>query len=138
MVIAEKPLSANRGRPSPRYTGLIQSAARAQGAQLLTGHLYVRIVWFQRERAQGDVDNMAKLILDSLKGIVFQDDDNIVRCLTQKAVADGGGEYVYDPSMILDESVRSELRILLGAAPHVLYIEVGAVIDPMVSFGPVA
>src|SRR4051794_21518749 len=71
MVLAEKPLSVNRGRPSPRYTQRIQTAALTHGAQLQHGLLYARIVWFQRQRTEGDVDNIAKLILDSLKGVVL-------------------------------------------------------------------
>ena len=137
MVLAEKPLSANRGRPSPRYTRSIQVAAAAYGAQLQTGSLYARIVWFQLRRADGDVDNIAKLILDSLKGIVIRDDDEITRCLAQKTVADRSGRYEYDASLIPSTQVRTDLTLLLGASDHVLYIEVGIEADPTVTFGPV-
>ena len=137
MVVGVKPLSANRGRPSPKFTSIIQAAAGAHGARLLTGLLYVRIIWFQRERTDGDVDNMAKWILDSLKGVVFLDDDDIVRCLTQKTVASATGAYLYNQDLIPTGSVRSGLPILLGQEPHVLYIEVDTVADPTVSFGPV-
>jgi hypothetical protein len=115
----------------------IRSAAITQGHAVLTGRLYARITWFQRLRTSGDVDNIAKLILDALKGIVFQDDDSIVRCLTQKTVADVAGDYLYDPNGLPSETIRSELQILLGTEAHVLYIEVGTIIDPRVSFGPV-
>ena len=137
MVVAARPLSANRGRQSPTFTRTIQTAAIAQGARILTGHLYVRITWFQRERAQGDVDNIAKLILDSLKGVVIQDDDEVMRCLAQKTVADPAGNYLYEAVRISSARVRSELEALLGAQAHVLYIEVGQISNPIVSFGPV-
>jgi len=138
MVVGEKPLSANRGRPSPRFTRAIQEAAHAQGARLLAGLLYVRIVWFQLRPSDGDVDNIAKLILDSLKGVVIHDDDEIVRCLTQKTVADSAGTYAYDPLLIPSETVPSALAGLLGAHGHVLYIEVGVVAESTVTFGPVS
>src|SRR5438034_958488 len=92
MVVALKPISANR-KPSPRFTSRLQSAAATHGAQLLSGALYARISWFQLRRSQGDVDNIAKRILDSLIGVVIRDDDDIVRCLTQKAVADSTGAF---------------------------------------------
>jgi hypothetical protein len=138
MAVPEKPLSANRGRPSPRYTGVIQRAATAAGARVLAGPLYARIVWFQLRPAEGDVDNIAKLILDSLKGVVIHDDDEIVRCLAQKTVADMNGLYAYDPLLIPSTTVPTELAGLLGVHDHVLYIEIGAVTDPTVTFGPVA
>ena len=138
IVVAQKPLSANRGaRSSSRYTSGIRNTATHQGAPILTGPLYARITWFQRIRTPGDVDNIAKLILDSLKGVVFQDDDDIVRCLIQKTVADATGRYLYDPSQIPAEALQSDLQTVLGVEDHVLYIEVGSVMNPMVSFGPV-
>ena len=68
IVVARRPLSSNRGGPTGRYTAAIQSAARVHDGRLLTGPLYARITWFQLERSQGDVDNIAKAILDALKG----------------------------------------------------------------------
>lgn len=88
MVVATKPLSVNRSGPTSRYVSQLQSAAQVQGASVLPGPLYARITWFQLRRSPGDVDNIAKLILDALKTVVFLDDDDIVRCLTQKTVAD--------------------------------------------------
>jgi hypothetical protein len=137
MVLAEKPLSMNRGRPNPRYTQRIQAAAMRYGVRLQMGALYARIVWFQRRRAQGDVDNIAKLILDSLKGVIISDDDEITRCLVQKTVANQSGEYEYDTSLIPSVQVLTDLPPLLGTAEHVLYIEVGVESDATVTFGPV-
>jgi len=81
---------------------------------------------------------IAKLILDSLKGVLIHDDDEIVRCLAQKTVADPTGRYAYDPLLIPSTTVPTALADLLGAHDHVLYIEVGAVADPTVTFGPVS
>jgi hypothetical protein len=137
IVVALRPLSSNRGGPTSRYTAAIQRAAQAQGARILTGPLYARITWFLLVRAQGDIDNIAKLILDSLKGVLIQDDDDIVRCLIQKTVADEHGIYDYDSRSIASALTRAELQLLLLAEQHVLYIEVGRVTNPIVSFGPV-
>ena len=137
MAVGLKPISANRG-PSPRYTNRLQGAALAQGAQILSGLLYARITWFQLRRSQGDVDNIAKRILDALKGVVIQDDDDVVRCLTQKAVADSSGSFALNTLGIPSAAVLVNLQALLGAHDHVLYIEVGPIGDPTVSFGPVS
>ena len=137
IVVARRPLSSNRGGPTDRYTAAIQRAARAQDARILSGPLYARITWFQLERAQGDIDNIAKLILDALKGVVIQDDDDIVRCLIQKTVADEDGVYDYDSRSIASATGRADLQLLLPVEPHVLYIEVGTVTHPTVLFGPV-
>jgi hypothetical protein len=137
MVVGAKPISANR-KPSLRYTDQLQSAAVAHGAQLLSGLLYIRITWFQLHRSEGDVDNIAKRILDSLKGIVIQDDDDIVRCLSQKTVADSSGAFAINTLAIPSTTVLASLQSLLGTENHVLYIEVGPVQDPTISFGPVS
>jgi hypothetical protein len=137
MVLALRPKSV-RGKSSASYTRRIQDAARTQSAQILTGVLYVRITWFQLEQSTGDVDNMAKWILDSLKGVVIQDDDDIARCLIQKTVADSTGSFTLNTLGIPSATVLADLRLLLGRADHVLYIEVGPVLDPTVLFGPVS
>jgi endodeoxyribonuclease RusA len=137
MAVGLRPISANRA-PSPRYTQQIRQAAAAQGARVLAGPLYARITWFQLRRAHGDVDNIAKRILDSLKGVAFQDDDDVVRCLTQKAVADASGSFALNTLEIPSTAVLAELQALLGVEDHVLYIEIGPVTDPTISFGPVS
>ena len=138
LALAVKPVSSNaKPQQSRWYDRLLQDAARAQGWYLLSGPLYARIVWFQLQSTQGDVDNVAKRILDAFKGIVFEDDEQIARCLTLKTVADLGGNFSMDPTMIPSSSILLQLEALLRTEQHTLYIEMGPVIDPMVSFGPV-
>jgi hypothetical protein len=136
MAIGRKPLSVN-ARGGGSFTSALRSAAIAHGARVQSGPLYVRITWFQWRRSQGDVDNIAKRILDSLKGIVFLDDDQIVRCLTQKTVADAGRSFSFNPLQIASPTILAELQALLSEEDHVLYIEVGPVTDSMITLGPV-
>jgi len=136
MAVGLKPISASTG-PRPRFALRLQAAALAQGARLLPGPLYARIVGFQLRRSQGDVDNIAKRILDALQGTVIQDDDDVVRCLTQKTTADPSGSFAIDTLRIPSPSVLAELQRLLGTEDHVLYIEIGPVTDLTISFGPV-
>jgi Holliday junction resolvase RusA-like endonuclease len=87
MVLAVKPISLNaKAQQSRWYTQLLQDAAMALQPRVLAGPLYVRIIWFQSRPSQGDVDNIPKRILVALKGIVFDDDDDIARCMTVKTV----------------------------------------------------
>jgi hypothetical protein len=137
MALAVKPISANAKRHDSRwYTELLQTTARAHTSQMLDGPLYVRIIWFQSRFAAGDVDNLAKRILDALKGIVFQDDGDIVRYLTQKAVT-SSHSFLMVPSEAPTEVAQAELDTLVGNEEHVLYIEVGPVTNSRISFGPV-
>ena len=46
--------------------------------------LYARIIWFHRDPTVADVDNIVKGVLDSLKGIVYDDDRRIALCLIQR------------------------------------------------------
>ncbi len=51
---------------------------------IANGPLYARILWFHKDRTTQDVDNIAKRILDSLKGLVFDDDSAISHCLAAR------------------------------------------------------
>jgi hypothetical protein len=102
----------------------------------MSGPPYARIVWFQPRLAHGDVDNIAKRILDALKGIVFQDDDEIVWCLTQKTVT-SSRSFAIDASDAPSDRILADLETLIGSGQHALYIEIGPVTDLTISLGPV-
>ena len=136
MVVAVKPKSHQSGGRSDRYKAQLGAAARAHGARILSGPLYARIIWFQLKVTPGDVDNMTKPILDSLRGIVYHDDDQIVRRLTEKTVT-SSRSFSMTPSEAPTETAQAELDTLVGTEQHVLYIEVGPVTDSRISFGPV-
>ena len=71
--------------------------------------MYARIAWFQLRRSPGDVDNIAQRIFDSLKGCVIHDDDDIVRYLIQKTVADDTGSFDIDALGIPSDDVLRRL-----------------------------
>jgi Holliday junction resolvase RusA-like endonuclease len=138
MVIALKPRSLRGNRKhSGWYERRLQEAARAQGASVLSKPLYARIIWFElrREREDVDADNIPKRILDALKGLVFEDDDAIVRCLAIKTLADASGEFEMNAVQIPSGRVLATLQEMLGTEPNVLYVEIGPVTDPTVIFG---
>jgi len=70
----------------------------AYGGDPLQGGLEVRAIFYckrpkttKRRDPGGDVDNYAKAILDSCNGIVWQDDDQILRLTTSKRWEDEFG-----------------------------------------------
>ena len=137
MAVAVKPVSSGGRRKHSRwYDEHLQESARAHGARLLSGPLYARIIWFQRDWEPGDVDNIAKRVLDALKGIVFRDDGEIAWCLTQKAVTTSHG-FAIDASRAPSDTMQAEIEALISFEQHVLYIEIGPVPDLTISLGPV-
>lgn len=59
------------------YADTCQKLARLQGAKVLTGPVSVSVDVF-RPRKAGDLDNTLKAAFDSLKGIAWEDDAQVV------------------------------------------------------------
>lgn len=57
--------------------------AKTQGVQPLEGDITVRIDVY-RPAKRGDLDNSIKVLLDSLNGIAYQDDSQIVKIIAQR------------------------------------------------------
>lgn len=137
MVIPRKPVSANRG-PNPKFTSSVVAAAGSRfNGSLLTGALYARIIWFHKYKTkEGDADNIAKRLLDALKGVVFVDDHSITHCLCARIDATLDMEIKQTG---VDPIVFQELLQLLGdpIVRDVLYVEVGKHSGKAVSFGNV-
>jgi Holliday junction resolvase RusA-like endonuclease len=74
MVLPRRPISA-KGRLNEKYHEAIHAEAQQRhgGKEMLKGELYCRISWFHKEATTQDVDNIAKRIIDALKGVVFPD-----------------------------------------------------------------
>ncbi|MCJ7527678.1 MAG: RusA family crossover junction endodeoxyribonuclease [Methyloceanibacter sp.] len=51
--------------------------------------LFVDIAFWRRSNRRADLDNLAKPVLDAMKGIVFEDDAQIVRLRLEKKPCDG-------------------------------------------------
>jgi hypothetical protein len=135
VVVARRPPSGSKGRNRKFQEALGAHAQTVWGTQpRLTGDLYTRIVWFCRAATTQDVDNIAKNVLDALKGVVFDDDVSIVQCLSCKV--DLRRDYVVSDKNLPAESYDELLRLL--ADPNlkdVLYIEVGPVPGQKAVFG---
>ncbi len=100
IIVASDPIPLARTRLSGRrcyqparnveYRELVQWTARQamKGAEPLKGEICAVVKLYRKykrsSRRFGDVDNFLKAIFDSLSGIVFKDDAQIVRCVVEK------------------------------------------------------
>jgi len=90
-ISARKPASVNRknsNRGKESKGAFIESLRREaqsayQGAPMLEGELYARIIWFHQNRP-GDPDNIIKPILDALQNVVYGDDSAIVKVSSER------------------------------------------------------
>ena len=135
-VTPTRPVSANKP-PRPRFTQAIAASARtAWAGPFLSAPLYARIVWFHKYPADRDVDNIAKRLLDSLKGVLYQDDSAISHCLT--IGVDATRDVQLDGSAI-GINVFTDLENLVADTVNrdVLYVEIGEHAPITVKFGRV-
>jgi Holliday junction resolvase RusA-like endonuclease len=137
IAIPRRPPSANRG-PNAKFTAAVVAAAGARFVgPLLRGPLYARIFWFHKYKTtEGDADNIAKRLLDALKGVVYPDDHLITHCLAARIDATLDMEI---SQAGVDANVFQELLQLLGdpSVRDILYVEVGKHAGKAVSFGRV-
>lgn len=87
-LILPPPISANRywrkfrnrmvvSAEAQAYKREVSLIAAASGLDMLTGDVAIRLDVY-REAKRGDLDNKLKVILDSLQGILYADDKQIV------------------------------------------------------------
>jgi crossover junction endodeoxyribonuclease RusA len=60
-----------------RYRQGVKLRALTDGVVTITGPVCLS-VWVYRPRKQGDLDNALKVLIDSLRGVAFEDDSQIV------------------------------------------------------------
>lgn len=109
---------AKRNDAKEQWKAKIQEAARQSlgGARYASeGRITVCLYYFPSEAMAGDVDNIAKLVLDACAGPVFVDDRQVERLVVQK----------FDPDKVFKFSNPSQTlaRALDGEKPA-LYIKV--------------
>lgn len=124
LVLDRRPISL-QGNGVQKFKAAISGAARTAFGDRppMRGPLYVRIVWFHRERTTQDVDNIAKPILDSLEGVVFEKDVAVQRCAIEKVFL--GDEYELVSRDAPPEIYEALVSSLGSDSPHVLYVECG-------------
>jgi Holliday junction resolvase RusA-like endonuclease len=62
----------------------------------------------KRDYPTGDVDNYAKAVLDSLNGVLWDDDDQILELVVRKSYCDDDKPYIF-VEVNADEAIQSHL-----------------------------
>ena len=127
MVVAMRPHSAQSNR-FEKYQETLRANWVSQvgdGDPFGGDELYVHIVWFHSGEIRMDLDNIAKRILDALKGLAFGDDAAVARCILEKVLyTQREFQIVGNPPVVTYENL---LRLLGEQHPDILYIEAGAI-----------
>lgn len=139
MVIAERPISSKASSTTrTQFQDRIAREASVwfSGQQRFSGNLYLRIVWFHKSPTKQDTDNTAKRISDALIGVIYDDDNPIIKYLIEK-IHYGSGVTILSNN--IPSPVYKKLVALLGQEKeHVLYLEVGQIPSREFFFEPFA
>ncbi|MCG8348537.1 MAG: RusA family crossover junction endodeoxyribonuclease [Chloroflexales bacterium] len=140
MILSRRPVSGQTESPKSKehYKEELAKYARESftSTEPLSGELYARIIWFCKGRIEGDIDNIIKPILDSVRGIVYQDDDIIVKCVSERF--DKTRDLVISQINISNELYQDLLLVIADDnTNHNLYIEIGHIKERTVIFGPI-
>jgi len=94
MIILPIPISANRYWRNFRGRMVVSAEARAYkeeaawiakaaGAQIIAGDVSITLRVY-RAAKRGDLDNAIKILLDSMQGVLYTDDSQIVRIVAER------------------------------------------------------
>lgn len=140
MIVSRRPVSGQTKSPKSRENYKIELGNLARAAftlaEPLSGDLYARIIWFYKGKIEGDIDNIIKPILDSIRGIVYYDDDIVVKCVSERF--DKTRDLIISQINISDDLYQ---ELLLAIADdntnHNIYLEIGQITNRSVTFGPI-
>lgn len=140
IIVSRRPVSGQTKSPRSKenYKAELGRLARAAFTlpEPLTGELYARIIWFYKGRIEGDIDNIIKPILDAIRGIVYRDDDIVVKCVSERF--DKTRDLVMSQINISDDLYQNLLLAIADDnTSHNLYIEIGQITTRAVTFGPI-
>ena len=78
-----------KGKEARGYRRIVEARCRAVCPRPLTGPVAVRVDWY-RARRVGDLDNRLKVLLDSVKGLLYADDKQVRRIVAEMHDTDQG------------------------------------------------
>lgn len=143
LLIQRRPPSGAKG-PNRQFAEHVTAEARRRWGTTpaLRGDLYARVTWFHAERRTQDVDNIPKRVLDTLNGIVYEDDKMVAQTLA--TAIDVTRDYTIG-APIADDDLFQRMLLALesmtqsgdSAVRHLIYIEVGVLERQHVVFGEI-
>jgi Holliday junction resolvase RusA-like endonuclease len=104
-----------------RWMGEVANAARERQRETyelgFLDHrpLAATIYYFPSAPMEGDIDNIVKPIMDSLKGVAYLDDKVVERVIVQKFEPEGGWEF---------SGPSDRLAAALDRSPPVVYVRI--------------
>ena len=113
-VILGRPVSAQTRRREnlEEWKTRIEGAARSlwHDSELEKGPIAVTLIYFAG-RTRFDLDNIPKPVLDSLKGLVYEDDSQITDLICRKRILNGNW-YIVSDSVVLNEALKERREFL--------------------------
>ena len=109
-IVAGAPRSANaNSRSRRRWRDRVSQAARERlekEGEPTDGDVAVLIIYFYQGETTLDVDNIAKSLLDGLKGVLFRDDQQVSEILIRKSRFSAGLSLIGASLYLLDAIER--------------------------------
>jgi len=136
-IVLPQPPKSQQAKRKVAYQVHLKSKASAKYANppVHDTNLYMRIIWFTRNKGGPDVDNIVKPIFDALEGVVYMNDLQLVQILSTRINL--GESYMISNTNILP-SLYSELENTINKGyNHILYIEIGRMTGQQAVFGPI-
>lgn len=137
VVLPIRPVSSQKKGSKEKYKKRIIDLIEKKGyikKPYLSGELYARILWLHSIKRVGDVDNIIKPILDSLKDNVYQD-DNIINACAVKAM--GISNFILPSKFLNDDIFNDFIDVLNESHDHIIYIEVDTLNHKKPFLGPI-
>ena len=106
-----------------KWTAAVQQAALSQwiaDRPPYTTEVGAAIVYYYRDETNIDVDNMGKLILDALKGVIIED-DGLITQLTSRKTDQNAIIAIRNPSEVLASAIGtydSFVYVVIGNPPN--------------------
>ena len=136
-ILKSRPLSYNscKGTKKTNYKSALQNSLTIYNPRhtILSGDLYATIYYFFNKNLNLDTDNLSKPVWDSLKGFLFEDDQQI-KIRTAGSFDLTTGDYSVIDFSGLKGKLVTDLLDAFDNEDHIVYIECGKYNPSMFKF----
>jgi len=125
IVLPIRPISL-KSRGYRQYQDRIKREVQALHRRPFQGRdLYVQVVWFHSRKERQDLDNIAKRILDALKGAAYDDDSSVAKCMLERVFYTEGSPQITGRAPA--SAYRELIRMMAEGMDNIIYVEVGVI-----------
>lgn len=75
------------------WQSLVKAAAMQAGVPVLDGKVKVEVTFYLKDNHRRDLDNLSKGVLDSLNGVAWEDDNQVIDLHVKKFIVDQQSVY---------------------------------------------